>query len=75
MKLLRKILQFARRFTEQDELSKVLNGLGLKENLSFLMLAHTKAKLVPTFANYLINHSFMPLSHHPLFLLKSRKTY
>ena len=31
--LLRKIHHFARRFTEQDELSKVLNDLGLKKNL------------------------------------------
>ena len=33
MKLIRKILQFHLRFTEQDELSKVLNDLGLKEDL------------------------------------------
>jgi FkbM family methyltransferase len=31
--LLRKIHHFARRFTEHDELSKVLNSLGLKKNL------------------------------------------
>tara|TARA_B100002019_G_scaffold273434_1_gene269532 strand:- start:1487 stop:2164 length:678 start_codon:yes stop_codon:yes gene_type:complete len=33
MKLIRKILHFSRRFTEQDELSKVLNDLGFKKNL------------------------------------------
>ena len=32
MKLIRKILHFSRRFTEQDELPKVLNDLGLKNN-------------------------------------------
>ena len=33
MKLIQKILHFSRRFTEQDELSKTLNDLGLKNNL------------------------------------------
>ena len=33
MKLARKILKFSRRFTEQDEFSKILNDLGLKEKL------------------------------------------
>ena len=63
MKLSRKILQFSRRFTEQDEFSKILNGLGLKENLMiFDVGAHkgqTSSHLYKLFRNSII-HAFEP---------------
>jgi FkbM family methyltransferase len=63
MKLSRKILQFSRRFTEQDEFSKILNGLGLKENLMiFDVGAHkgqTSSHLYKLFPNSII-HAFEP---------------
>ncbi|MEC8044654.1 MAG: FkbM family methyltransferase [Verrucomicrobiota bacterium] len=58
MKLLRKILQFARRFTEQDELSKVLNGLGLKENLIIFDVGAHKGQTSSHFCK-LFNQSFI----------------
>ena len=63
MKLARKILQFSRRFTEQDEFSKILNGLGLKENLMiFDVGAHkgqTSSHLYKLFPHSII-HAFEP---------------
>lgn len=63
MKLIRKILHFSRRFTEQDELSKVLNNLGLKNNLMiFDVGAHkgqTSSHLCKLFPQSFI-HAFEP---------------
>ena len=63
MKLVHKILHFSRRFTEQDELSKVLNVLGLKNNLMiFDVGAHkgqTSSHLCKSFPHSII-HAFEP---------------
>lgn len=63
MRLLRKILQFSRRVTEQDEFSKILNGIGLKENLMiFDVGAHkgqTSSHLYKLFPHSII-HAFEP---------------
>ena len=63
MKLIRKILHFSRRFTEQDELLKVLNDLGLKNNpMIFDVGAHkgqTSSHLCKLFPQSFI-HAFEP---------------
>lgn len=63
MKLARKILQFSRRFTEQDELSKILIGLGLKENLMIFDVGSHKGQTSSHFYKlfpHSIIHAFEP---------------
>jgi len=63
MKLIQKILHFSRRFTEQDELSKILNDLGLKNNLMIFDVGAHKGQTSLHFCKLLPQsfiHAFEP---------------
>ena len=74
MKLIRKILHFSRRFTEQDELPKVLNDLGLKNNLMIFDIGAHKGQTSSHFCKLFPQsfiHAFEPSPY--LFALIEKK--